>query len=259
MDAPQTRPEVESIAIELAKRIERSGVRGNRGSTGPRVLVMPFLFGSEVNAMLDRGPHRYELADRQCAAEIIKELKMPAQEYLHYAVASWLGRKCAAHLVVMGAAQLKKGELRLELLVVRAKDGKQVAKISEKMPWTEEDAKATQLNASPSPDSSIPERTEGIYRAGKDGINVPECRSCPNPQFTDEAANARNYSTTVRLRVVVTVEGEVTQIHLVQGSAFGLNERAIEQVSKWKLKPARNAQGTPVPVWTLVEVMFRVY
>lgn len=90
MNAAQIRPEVESIAIELAKRIERSGVRGNRGSPGPRVLVMPFLYCSEINAMLAGGNRRYEVADRQCAAKIIKELKLPTQEYLHYAVASWL-------------------------------------------------------------------------------------------------------------------------------------------------------------------------
>lgn len=160
----------------------------------------------------------------------------------------------------MGAAQIKTAELKLELLVVQAKNGKEVMKISEKMPWAEEDANATQLNANPSPDSSASEQAVGIYRAGKNGISVPECRSRPNPQFTDEAANnARNYSTIVRLRVVVTAEGKVTRIHLVQGSAFGLNERAIEQVSQWKLKPARNAEGNPVSAWTIIEVMFRVY
>lgn len=167
VDAPQTRPEVESVAIELAKRIERSGVRGNKGSLGPRVLVMPFPFSSEINAMLDRGSRRYELADRQCAAEIIQELKMPAQEYLHYAVASWIGRKCAAHLVVMGAAQIKNGKWKLDLLVVQAKNGKEVAKISEKMPWTEEDAKAMQLKTNPP--AAHPHQSKRVAFIGRGG------------------------------------------------------------------------------------------
>lgn len=96
----------------------------------------------------------------------------------------------------------------------------------------------------------------GVFQAGRDGVGIPACVYCPNPTFSDEAVKAR-YQGTAVLRVVVTTEGRVTNISVVRGLGLGLDERAIETVKTWQLKPARGPNGQIVPVQMLVEVVFR--
>ena len=38
---------------------------------------------------------------------------------------------------------------------------------------------------------------------------------------------------------------------------YGLDEEAVRAVGSWRFKPATDASGKPVPVWTMVEVTFR--
>lgn len=98
----------------------------------------------------------------------------------------------------------------------------------------------------------------GVFRAGRDGVGVPACLYCPNPQFTDEAVKAR-YQGIVVLRVIVTSDGRATNISVVKGLGLGLDEKAIDAVKTWRFTPARGPNGQPVSVWTMIEVNFRQY
>lgn len=98
----------------------------------------------------------------------------------------------------------------------------------------------------------------GVFRAGRDGVGVPACLYCPNPQFTDEAVKAR-YQGSVVLRIIVTADGRATNISVVKGLGLGLDEKAIEAVKGWRFTPARGPNGQNVAVWTTIEVNFRQY
>lgn len=98
----------------------------------------------------------------------------------------------------------------------------------------------------------------GVFRAGRDGVGVPICVYCPDPQFTDEAVKAR-YQGIVVLRVIVTADGRATNISVVKGLGLGLDEKAVDAVKTWRLTPARGPNGQPVSVWTMIEVNFRQY
>lgn len=98
----------------------------------------------------------------------------------------------------------------------------------------------------------------GVFRAGRDGVGVPACLYCPNPQFTDEAVKAR-YQGSVVLRIIVTADGRATNISVIKGLGLGLDEKAMEAVRGWRFTPARGPNGQPVAVWTTIEVNFRQY
>ncbi len=98
----------------------------------------------------------------------------------------------------------------------------------------------------------------GVFRAGRDGVGIPVCLYCPDPQFTDEAVKAR-YQGIVLLRVIVTADGRATNITVVKGLGLGLDEKAIEAVKGWRFTPARGPNGQNVAVWATIEVNFRQY
>jgi TonB family protein len=98
----------------------------------------------------------------------------------------------------------------------------------------------------------------GVFRAGRDGVGIPACLYCPNPQFTDEAVKAR-YQGVVMLRIIVTPDGRATNISVVKGLGLGLDEKAVEAVKGWRFTPARGPNGQTVSVWTTIEVNFRQY
>jgi TonB family protein len=151
----------------------------------------------------------------------------------------------------------KEGQRRLNVALVHAEKGKVEGSWAAEVSWDTAADNASRPVAAPP--SELPPEWKSSARAGKDGISVPECLSCPNPRFTDEAVKAKTYRGSVVLRVVVTAEGDIGHAELVEGAAFGLNDQAIRQVRKWKLKAARDAQGQVVAAWTTIEVTFHIY
>jgi|SRR5271154_232865 len=97
----------------------------------------------------------------------------------------------------------------------------------------------------------------GILQAGVDGVSLPECVSCPNPDYTD-LARAAKYRGVVELSLIVTKDGEVNSVVVLRGAPFSLTQQAIDTVQKWKFKPAKkNKQSVSVRV--PVDIEFQLY
>jgi TonB family protein len=98
-------------------------------------------------------------------------------------------------------------------------------------------------------------RTE-IPPAGVNGVGMPRCEYCPDPEYSKEAKKKKVQGIVV-LFVVVTIEGKATDISVAKSSGLGLDEMAIEAVRKWRFKPAMK-DGKPVAVKVPVEMTFRL-
>jgi protein TonB len=123
--------------------------------------------------------------------------------------------------------------------------------------------KGTTIGEGPDDDSmgNVPGNGVGIggppgpYRPG---ITDPTCAYCPDPQYTDEAREAKLQGK-VTLRVLVGVDGRASQIRIVQGIGLGLDERAAQAIRGWKFVPAHDAARRSVPAWVTVEAVFRLF
>jgi TonB family protein len=91
------------------------------------------------------------------------------------------------------------------------------------------------------------------HSVGKD-VKPPKVLYAPDPSSTDAALRA-GYGGTVVLLLTVDVDGSAKQVRVQQGIGMGLDEQAIETVSKWRFRPATK-DGQPVPVVINVEVNF---
>jgi TonB family protein len=94
-----------------------------------------------------------------------------------------------------------------------------------------------------------------ILRAGVNGVGMPRCEYCPDPEYSKEAKK-KKYEGVVVLLAVVTTEGKATNINVAKSPELGLDEKAIEAVRKWRFKPAMK-DGKPVPAQVPIEVTFR--
>jgi protein TonB len=95
----------------------------------------------------------------------------------------------------------------------------------------------------------------GFYQPG---VVLPKCAYCPDPQYTDEAREAKLQGT-VTLQVLVGADGRAAQIRIVRGIGLGLDDRAVQSVRGWKFIPARDAARRAVPAWVTVEAVFRLF
>ncbi len=89
-------------------------------------------------------------------------------------------------------------------------------------------------------------------------VSPPRCAYCPDPQYTDEARQAKLQGT-VTLQVLVGADGRASQIRIVKGIGLGLDERAWQSIRGWKFVPAYDAAHRAVPAWITVEAVFRLF
>ena len=97
----------------------------------------------------------------------------------------------------------------------------------------------------------------GPYPAGTAGVTMPEVIFNPEPSFSDEARKAKAQGI-VLLLLVVGKDGRPYDIRLRQSLGMGLDEKAIEAVTRWRFRPA-TLNGQPVATQIAVQVDFRLY
>lgn len=102
---------------------------------------------------------------------------------------------------------------------------------------------------------------EPLQRSGSapisHGTTPPKLVSKVPPEYSTEARKAK-YQATVLLTATVGVDGVPRDIRVTYQAGFGLDERAIECVSKWRYMPALK-DGEPVSSVVAVEVNFRLF
>ena len=94
-----------------------------------------------------------------------------------------------------------------------------------------------------------------IFRTGR-GVSAPTVLYKVEPEYSEEARKAK-YQGVVVVHVIVDAAGRVVNPVVVHSLGLGLDEKAIEAVTKWKFRPAYK-DGKPVPVTAEIEVSFRL-
>ncbi len=88
------------------------------------------------------------------------------------------------------------------------------------------------------------------------GVTTPVLISDVKPEYSEEARKAR-YQGTVILDTTVMPDGSVRVNRITRAIGYGLDEKAIAAVLKWKFRPGRK-NNQPVPVALFVEVNFNL-
>lgn len=95
----------------------------------------------------------------------------------------------------------------------------------------------------------------GVFRIGG-GVSSPRLLYKVEPEYSEEARKAK-YQGTVMLAVEVWEDGLAHNIRVVRSLGLGLDEKAVEAVTKWKFSPGKK-DGKPVRVAAQIQVSFRL-
>ena len=87
---------------------------------------------------------------------------------------------------------------------------------------------------------------------------LPRCSYMPFPAYT-EKAKAAKISGSVLVEGIVGPDGRITNMRIVRGLGYGLDESAMKTMKQWKCEPAIGPNGKPVPAKVPFEINFRFY
>jgi TonB family protein len=107
-------------------------------------------------------------------------------------------------------------------------------------------------------DCGVPEmNTPACALKPERNITSPHVTFPPFPEYTD-LARKKKINATVVVSLTAAVDGTTRDIKVVQGVGYGLDEKAVEAVSRWKFTPALK-DGQPIEKEISVEVSFHLY
>jgi len=113
----------------------------------------------------------------------------------------------------------------------------------------------TALGAPVLAETKLQSRGPGVFRIGN-GVTAPAVLSKQEPSYTEDARLAK-YQGTAILYLEIAPDGLPRNIRIVRGLGFGLDEQAVDAVSRWKFKPGTK-DGAAVTVAAQIEVNFRL-
>jgi TonB family protein len=96
-----------------------------------------------------------------------------------------------------------------------------------------------------------------VSRPTGTGITPPRALYAPDPEYSDEARQAK-FQGVVVLWLIVGPDGKPRSIRVSRQLGCGLDQKAVEAVKRWRFEPALK-DGKPVAVQINVEVNFRLY
>jgi TonB family protein len=107
-------------------------------------------------------------------------------------------------------------------------------------------------------DSGVPEMTaRACAPEPEHNVTMPHAIFVPDPEYSEQARK-KKINGTVVVSLTVTVDGTTRDIKVVKGVGYGLDEKAVAAVSRWKFSPALK-DGQPIEKEITAEVAFRLY
>lgn len=159
--------------------------------------------------------------------------------------------------VVNARARLEKARTMMAFDIRRAVTFEQWKKLQE-MQREQPNAPAAAPGAvkpAPKVEAGLPNAEEPVYQSGGP-VSNPVPIQQPRPAFTAEA-KARKVSGSILLSIVIGKDGAVRDVKVLRGLGYGLDESAVDTVTKqWQFKPS-TLNGQPVSVQATIEVTFR--
>ncbi|HKS81285.1 MAG TPA: energy transducer TonB [Candidatus Acidoferrales bacterium] len=168
-------------------------------------------------------------------------------------------KEAGAKLAVFGKVLLESDTVTVKTEGIRADNQKHTEAFEVHFPLTPELKELAQLPAKQGApmgqDRNSSPRSDALS-GGANGIGFPSCDYCPHADYS-EAGKGNRVSGIVLMVALVGVDGRARDIVVQKCLGYGLEEKAVEAVQKWRFKPATDRDGKPVAVRVPIEVQFR--
>ena len=235
----------ERLATEITKANAKSVAVADFLGTNGQKLDLGWYLASKLSDDLLAKAKNFRILDR---AELT-DTRITADDLISADSLKRIAALWGVQTIVTGVVEISADQYLVTVTLRRAEDAVVVATASQMLPHS-------RILDLLSPAGAEVEATKPVG-AGVMGVGVPVCTYCPIPGYSDEARKARIQSATVVLMVTISTKGSAEKISVMKSPGYGLAEKAIENVSDWRFRPAPGKDGTPVPVAVPIEVTFR--
>jgi len=275
----QEPPDLDRLAATAAAQIHKS-----LKSHGNKILVIDFadpeakasglgvLLADRFADSLRKNTQGLVVLDRADYARATAEDILTPEARADEQSARCYCRQLGADFAVEGMIDSSAGQLQLKLRVTRLTDWKRIFDSTASLHLRSEPRADTPPPVDPSPISSGSDKNTwtspdsalstadaaAVRTPASIKASLPTCVYCPPAQFSDAAVKSKVQGT-IFLNVIVDTAGHPSSISITRGLPCGLNSQAIETVKQWRLKPAVDPNGNPVPVRQAVQITFHLY
>ncbi len=246
----------QGLAPSMAKALTKAKVRSvavfDFMGPGQRLNQLGRDQADEFSRALSNSGGKFQVIDRAAVSAVIEANRVAPDVIRDPEIAWWLARQLNAEALIVGKlSPADDNKLGIAVAAAKTKGGDEIANLSVVIPFTDE--MMTRLSKSLCEDH-VKDRIDPNFPKEL----LPKCIYCPRAEFSS-AALAKKKEGIVLLIVQITEDGVAKDIEFVQGQQYGLTQKAIEAVQKWKFRPAQSPEGKPRPVWQQIQVTFHLY
>jgi TonB family protein len=233
----------------LNHKIQRLYVPDFLGSDGARTDRGAYLAAVFAKSLAECAGKNFEVLNRSVIQRSYDRLGLTDHDLQERDVLTRLGVENGADAIVWGRISQIEKDISIDLSLSEARSGKVLYSLQ------------YQQNRTPQFEAIFPAESDPsrrvFYFSGFDGVGAPKAIYSPPPDYTNEARR-RKLNGTVLLSGVITVQGKVEQVRVVQSLEPSLDQASVDIVRKWKVSPAKDGSGNPVPVRAPIETTFRL-
>jgi TonB family protein len=226
--------------IYVADFLDAAGNRTDKGC----------YFASVFSANLKKQGKGIDVLNSAEVQKILDTAGMKADDFQKPETMSRISKEIGVDAVVLGTVALSTQETSLALSLREAATGRELYQFQYEEPRT---SNFEALFPATSDSSG-----RIFYFSGLNGVTIPKCVSCSQPSYTD-TARRKKIQGSVIWSAIVLVDGSLADLRIVQSLEPSLDEAAYKEAKRWKLNPARDAQGNVVTVRVGIETTFRFY
>jgi TonB family protein len=246
----------QGIAPSMAKALTKAKVRSvavfDFMGPGQRLNQLGRDQADEFSRALSNSGGKFQVIDRAAVSAVIEANRVAPDVIRDPEIAWWFARQLNAEALIVGKlSPADDNKLGIAVAAAKTKGGDEIANLFVVIPFTDE--MMTRLSKSLCEDH-VKDRID----PNSPKELLPKCIYCPHPEFSS-AALAKRKEGIVLLIAQITEDGVAKDIEFVQGQHYGLTQKAIEAVQKWKFQPAHSPEGKPRPVWQQIQVTFHLY
>jgi len=267
---PIAAPPLDALAAKLATAIQKKAKLPFNTSN---VLVVDFVenqgpptglggdLAREFSDSLSKHAQSFKVLDRGDYLKVFAADKLSADSYAKPETMKCYQADLGVMAVVTGTLDDLQDSVLLRVETKRVSDLGRIFDERISMPLTSEMRESMSKPARPSvisPSSGKQAFGNDVPAGGSRGYTMPSCVYCPAVGYSAAGSKAKVQGT-ILLNVQVGSSGSAENISVVHGLPCGMNQAAIDTVSRWTFKPANGPDGNPAAVTVPIEVEFHLY
>lgn len=253
--AQSTRQTTDSAITELVESIAKPLKKANSKKVivfdfrGPNEQLHPVgkWLADQVSMTIRKEFPKIEAIDRSLLSPNNAIAETPTDSHAIFAAETSQARSLGADAIITGTFARVSDQIGVSLSIANMADLGKTQDVRTGLVLISKEI--TDLSPEPIPGLDL---QNGIPRAGKGGITMPICTRCPAPEFPRNAKEGG----IVLLEIVVTPEGRPDRIKIIKSPSPDLADSAVRTVQSWRFKPAIGFDGSPIAVFTPLQLTF---